>query len=205
MSTSSDVAFSPAVKALQLQRGSRKAYARMETRGSWETTISTDLRAFIEAQISVFLATASAAGQPTVQHRGGPAGFLKVLDEKTIGFAEYSGNAQYISQGNLTENPKVCLFLIDYAHRQRVKVWGEATVTSDRAVVERLLPEGKQAERAILISVTAWDGNCPQHIPQRFEAADVARALAEKDARIAALEKRLAELGHRAGPRAAGR
>ncbi len=194
---SSDVAFTPSVKAVQARKGSREAYRRVEERGTWQTLITPDLAQFVGAQTSVFLATASADGQPYIQHRGGPAGFLHVLDEKTIGFADFSGNRQFITQGNLAENPKAYLFLIDYAHRRRVKIWGEARVVEDDpALTAKLMPEGykARAEQAILFTVAAWDSNCPQHIPQRFEAADVAAALAERDQRIAALEAEIARL-----------
>lgn len=190
----SDVAFTDAVKAIQTQKGSRAAYARMEQGGGWETTVTPELAAFIAQQTSVFLASANAEGQPYIQHRGGPAGFLKVLDERTLGFADFRGNRQYITLGNLAENPKVHLFLIDYAHQRRIKIWGEArSVEDDPALVARLMPSGYDArpERAITIAITAWDANCPQHIPQRFEAEDVAAALAKKDARIAELEAQL--------------
>ena len=130
---SSDVAFTPTVKAIQERKGSRHGYAAMEQRGGWRTTITSDLAAFIAAQTSVFLATASADGQPYIQHRGGPAGFLHVLDDKTIAFADFSGNRQYISSGNLADNPKAHLFLIDYANRQRIKLWGEARIVEDDA------------------------------------------------------------------------
>jgi uncharacterized protein len=188
---SSDVAFTPTVKAVQARKGSRTSYARVEERGGWQTNIPPDLAAFIESQTSVFLATVNAQGQPYIQHRGGPAGFLRVLDDKTIGFADFAGNRQYITQGNLTDNPKAYLFLIDYAHRQRVKIWGEARVVeNDDALTAQLMPQGYKArpEQVILFTVSAWDTNCHQHIPQRFEAADVAAALAERDGRIAALE-----------------
>jgi uncharacterized protein len=188
---SSDVAFTPTVKSVQARKGSRTSYARVEERGGWQTRIPPDLAAFIESQTSVFLATVNAEGQPYIQHRGGPAGFLRVLDDKTIGFADFAGNRQYITQGNLADNPKAYLFLIDYAHRQRVKIWGEARVVeNDDALTARLMPQGYKArpEQVILFTVSAWDTNCHQHIPQRFEAADVAAALAERDGRIAALE-----------------
>jgi predicted pyridoxine 5'-phosphate oxidase superfamily flavin-nucleotide-binding protein len=193
---SSDVAFTPTVKAIQARKGSRKGYAGMEERGSWQTRITPDLAAFIEAQISVFLGTANAEGQPYIQHRGGPPGFLRVLDETTIGLADFTGNRQYITQGNLTDNPKAFLFLIDYANRQRVKLWGEAKMVEDKDLIARLMPADYQArpEQALIFTVTAWDMNCPQHIPQRFEAADVASALAKRDERIAALEAELATL-----------
>ena len=191
----SDVAFSDSVKTVQARLGSRKAYARLETGDGWETTISPDLAGFIGEQISFFLATASAAGQPYIQHRGGPKGFLRVLDDHTLAFADFRGNRQYVTLGNLAENPKVCLFLIDYAHRQRVKVWGEARVVEDDpALVAKLAVPGYEGrpERAIVISVATWDANCPQHIPVRFEAADVEAALATRDRRIAELEAELA-------------
>jgi predicted pyridoxine 5'-phosphate oxidase superfamily flavin-nucleotide-binding protein len=193
----SDVAFTATVKAVQRRKGSRTAYARVEERGSWATRITPDLAAFIEAQTSAFLASANADGQPYIQHRGGPAGFLKVLDEKTIAFADFTGNRQYITQGNLADNPRAHLFLIDYAHRRRVKIWGTARVVEgDAPLNESLMPSGYKArpEQAIVFTVSAWDTNCPQHIPQRFEAADVAAALAERDRRIAALEAEVARL-----------
>ncbi|WP_213161596.1 pyridoxamine 5'-phosphate oxidase family protein [Kaustia mangrovi] len=193
----SDVAFTPTVKAVQTRKGSRPLYARVEENGSWQTRIAPDLKAFIEAQRSVFLATANREGQPYIQHRGGPPGFLRVLDEATIGFADFAGNRQYITLGNLADNPKAYLFLIDYARRQRIKIWGEARVVEgDEELAASLMPEGykARAEQAILFTVAAWDANCPQHIPQRFEADDVAAALAERDRRIAELEAEIARL-----------
>jgi predicted pyridoxine 5'-phosphate oxidase superfamily flavin-nucleotide-binding protein len=194
---SSDIAFTPTVKEIQSRKGSRRGYARMEEGGSWQTVITPDLAAFIAEQTSIFLATANKDGQPYIQHRGGPAGFLHVLDEKTIAFADFAGNRQYISQGNLAENPKAYLFLIDYAHRRRIKIWGEARVVEGEAdFTARLMPEGYKArpEQVMLFTVFAWDSNCPQHIPQRFEAVDVASALAERDERIKALEAEIERL-----------
>jgi uncharacterized protein len=194
---SSDIGFSPSVKAIQARKGSRATYARMEEDGSWRTTITPDLADFIAVQTSVFLATASANGQPYIQHRGGPAGFLRVIDEKTIGFVDFAGNRQFITQGNLSENPRAYLFLIDYAHRRRIKLWGEARVVEgDAELTAKLMPENykARAEQVILFTVEAWDMNCPQHIPQRFEAADVAAALAERDRKIVELEAELARL-----------
>jgi uncharacterized protein len=196
---SSDVAFTPSVKAVQTRKGSRAAYARVEQRGGWLARITPDLAAFIASQTSIFLATVNAKGQPYIQHRGGPPGFLRVLDDKTIAFADFVGNRQYITLGNLTENPKAHLFLIDYAHRQRIKIWGEARVVEgDVELMARVMPAGYKArpEQVIIFTVSAWDANCSQHIPQRFEASDVAAALAERDRRIAALE---AEIGHLRG------
>jgi uncharacterized protein len=194
---SSDVAFTPTVKALQIRKGSRAAYERMEEKGSWHTQITQDLKAFIEAQLSVFLATVNVGGQPYIQHRGGPAGFLRVLDERTIAFVDFAGNRQYITQGNLSDNAKAHLFLIDYAHRKRVKIWGEARVVEGNdKLVEALMSEGYRArpEQVILFRVFAWDANCSQHIPQRFEAADVVAALAQCDEHIAELEAEVARL-----------
>src|SRR5262245_19408250 len=194
---SSDVAFTPSVKSVQSRKGSREAYARVEERGGWETRITPELAQFIAAQTSVFLATVSAEGQPYIQHRGGPPGFLHVLDDRTIAFADFAGNRQYITQGNLADNPKAHLFLIDYAHRQRVKIWGEARVVEgDAELIAQLMPEGYRArpEQAIVLTVSAWNANCPQHIPQRFEAADIAKALTEREERIAALEAKIERL-----------
>ena len=194
MHTASDIAFTPAVKAIQARKGSRHAYARMEEGRGWERRITPDLKAEIEAQISVMLATANAAGQPYVQHRGGPPGFLQVLDEHTLAFADFAGNRQFITQGNLGENPQAFLFLIDYAARRRIKIWGRARVVEgDAELMARLMPSGYAArpEQVILFDVEAWDVNCPQHIPQRFEAADVQAALQARDERIAELEQQL--------------
>jgi predicted pyridoxine 5'-phosphate oxidase superfamily flavin-nucleotide-binding protein len=169
----------------------------MEEGGSWETHITPELKEFIEAQTSVFLATANAEGQPYIQHRGGPAGFLHVLDDRTIGFADFVGNRQFITIGNLGENPKAHLFLIDYANQQRVKVWGMARVVEgDAELMARLMPQAYKARAAqvILFEVAAWDANCRQHIPQRFEAAEVAAALSERDRRIKALESEIERL-----------
>ena len=193
----SDIAFTPSIKAVQTRKGSRHGYQRMEERGSWQTRITPDLATFIAAQTSIFLATVNAEGQPYIQHRGGPAGFLRLLDDKTIGFVDFSGNRQYITQGNLADNPKAHLFLIDYAQQRRVKVWGEGRVVEgDAELTAKLMPDGYKArpEQVILFTVSAWDANCRQHIPQRFEAADVAAALAERDKRIEALEAEIAQL-----------
>jgi len=197
MNYSSDIAFTPAVKAIQQRKGSRKAYARMEEAGDWKTRIDEYLKAFIEQQTSVFMATVNGDGQPYIQHRGGPAGFLRVLDSETIGFVDFIGNKQYISLGNLAENPKAHLFLIDYANRRRVKIWGEARVVEgDEKLTTRLMPPAykARASQVILFRVTAWDENCPQHIPQRFEAADVAAVLAQQEERIAELESEILKL-----------
>lgn len=191
---SSDVAFSPAVKAVQSARGSRAAYARIEAHGGFRTGVTDELRAFLATIDTAFLATASADGQPYVQHRGGPKGFIRALDDETLGFVDLAGNRQYVTTGNLTENDRVCLFLIDYARRRRVKVWGRARVLPvTPAQIERLGAGGKP-EQVIAITVEAWDVNCPQHIPQKLDAADVAAAIERLEARIAELETENAQL-----------
>src|SRR4051795_1620322 len=196
-SYSSDVAFTPAVKATQTRKGSRQAYAHVEQNGEWRTEIDEQLTAFLGIQDSMFLATASAEGQPYIQHRGGPKGFVKILDKNTLAFADYGGNRQYITQGNLSENPKAYIFVMDFARRRRVKIWGEARVVDDDpALLKSLMPAGYKArpEQVILFKISAWDTNCPQHIPQKFDAADIATALAARDQRVAELEAELASV-----------
>jgi predicted pyridoxine 5'-phosphate oxidase superfamily flavin-nucleotide-binding protein len=192
----SDVAFTPAVKAIQARKGSREAYARAEQQG-WRTEVDEKLASFLAEANSFYFATASADGQPYIQHRGGPKGFLKVLDKQTLAFADYAGNQQFITQGNLTENPNAYIFIMDYAHRRRVKIWGEARVVEDdEALTASLMPKGYRArpEQVILFKIAAWDTNCPRHIPQKFDAVDVAAALAARDQRIAELEAEVAAL-----------
>jgi uncharacterized protein len=194
---SSDVAFTPAVKAIQTRKGSREGYALMEQDGGWRTEVDERLATFLSEANGFYLATASHDGQPYIQHRGGPKGFIKVLDKKTLAFADYRGNRQYITQGNLSENPKAHIFVMDYAHRRRVKIWGEARVVDDDpALLQALMPPGYKAkpEQVVLFTISAWDTNCPQHIPQKFDAADVASVLMARDARIAELEAEVAAL-----------
>ena len=188
---SSDVAFSPSVKAVQSERGSRAAYRRVEEGGGFETEVSDELRAFLAQVDTGFLATASADGQPYIQHRGGPKGFIQALDDHTLAFADFAGNRQYVSTGNLRDNDRVCLLLIDYERRRRVKLWGTArVVAATDALVARLAPPGYRArpEQVVLVSVSAWDVNCPQHIPQKLDAAEVGRTVERLQARIAELE-----------------
>lgn len=188
-----DIAFTPAVKAAQERKGSRAIYAGMEM----GETIDPNLAAFIAGVRSFYLATASKDGQPYIQHRGGPPGFLHVAGERQLAFADFKGNRQFITTGNLSENPKAYIFLMDYAHRQRIKIWGTARVVEGDAELEaRLIPEGYRArpEQVILFEVAAWDSNCPQHIPQMFHADDVRQAIEDRDARIAELEHELAAL-----------
>jgi predicted pyridoxine 5'-phosphate oxidase superfamily flavin-nucleotide-binding protein len=194
---SSDVAFTPAVKAIQSRKGSRDAYAEAAQNGDWRTEVDERLTATLAETNSFYFATATADGQPYIQHRGGPKGFVRILDKKTLAFADYAGNRQYVTQGNLSENPKAYMFLMDYAHRRRIKIWGEARVVDDEPALTRsLMPQGYRArpEQVILFKIAAWDTNCPQHIPQKFDAADVAQALAVRDGRIAELEAELAAL-----------
>ena len=198
----SDVAFTPAVKAIQTRKGSRQAYAQVEENGGWRKQIDDRLAAFLAETNSFYLATATADGQPYIQHRGGPKGFVKILDKNTLAFADYSGNRQFLTQGNLSENSKAHIFIMDYSRRRRVKIWGEARVVEgDVELTAKLMPHGYRArpEHVILFTVSAWDANCPQHIPQRFEAADVAAALAERDNRIEALEAEVRRLRHCGG------
>jgi hypothetical protein len=193
MSATEDVVFSASVKAAQTRKGSRVAYAKRAARDGWASTISPELAHFIETRESAFLATADLRGQPYIQHRGGPAGFLRVLDESTIGFADFAGNRQYITTGNLAENPKAHLFLIDYANAARVKIWGEARVVDHDERWARALPLGDyraRPEQVILFKVLAWDENCPQHIPRLVPASEVAA----RDSRIAELEAEIARL-----------
>jgi uncharacterized protein len=188
---SSDVAFTAAVKAMQSRRGSREAYAKMEARGGFRTKITPDLVAFLTEVDTAYLATANAAGQAYAQHRGGPKGFIRALDETTLGFADYAGNRQYITLGNLAENDQAFLFLMDYANRRRIKIWGRARVVEDDPeLISRLTSQGyaARADQAVLFEVKAWDVNCPRHIPQKLDAAEVAEVMATLRNRIETLE-----------------
>ncbi len=195
----SDVAFTPAVKAAQEKYGSRKSYARMERNDWWKTEVTEELANFIGQRDSFYLGTASADGQPYIQHRGGPKGFLKIIDEHTLAMADYSGNRQYISAGNLSENDRITIFLMDYPNRRRIKIWGRAEVI-DREDNPRLMEKladpdyPARIERAIVFTIDAWDGNCPQHINPRFteeEIAPLVRSLQEKIERLEAENKSL--------------
>jgi uncharacterized protein len=192
----SDIAFTDAVKAVQTRRGSREIYARREAGGGFRTEITDDLVGFLGDVDTAYLATASADGQPYAQHRGGPKGFIRRVGERTLGFADFKGNRQYVTTGNLMENSRAFLFLMDYAHRHRVKIWGRARVVEDQELIETLMPEGYRArpEQAILFDVEAWDVNCPQHIPQKIDAEDAARGIDRLQYRIEALERENAEL-----------
>lgn len=191
---SSDIAFTPAVKAIQSDKGSRTSYSRMEKGGSWETTVTPELEAFLSDLDMFYLGTANAEGQPYIQYRGGSPGFLKVVDEKTLGFSDFGGNRQYITLGNLSENSKAFIFLMDYAHSQRIKLWGNARLVDDAPTLLEKLRDpdypGK-VERAILFEIEAWDVNCPQHIHKRFSQRQVAPVIEQLQARIAELEAKL--------------
>jgi predicted pyridoxine 5'-phosphate oxidase superfamily flavin-nucleotide-binding protein len=197
MRPSSDIAFSPSVKSVQTRRGSRAGYAKMEEKGGFAVAIDASLAAFIGEQRSFYLATANADGQPYIQHRGGPKGFLRVLDEKTLAFADFAGNRQYITTGNLADNPKAMIFLMDYARRRRVKIWATArAVDDDPELAAQLMPKDykARAEAAIVFTIEAIDVNCPQHIPQMFFAEDVAEAIARLEQRVRELEAENARL-----------
>jgi predicted pyridoxine 5'-phosphate oxidase superfamily flavin-nucleotide-binding protein len=193
----SDLAFTPAVKAWQERQGSRAGYARMAEKRDWHDTVTPELVAFLAQRDSFYLSTASAEGRPYIQHRGGPAGFLKPLDDKCVAFADFGGNKQYITAGNLSENDRAFIFLMDYASRQRIKLWGRARVVeNDAELLERLAdPEyAAKPERAIVFELEAWDVNCPQHITPRYTEDQIAPALAKLQARIDELEVEVAGL-----------
>jgi predicted pyridoxine 5'-phosphate oxidase superfamily flavin-nucleotide-binding protein len=193
----SDVAFSPSVKAEQVRHGSRAQYEHMEQGKGWSSTITPDLAASIAEARSFYLATASAEGQPYIQHRGGPRGFLRALDDKTLAFADYRGNRQYITTGNLAENPRAYIFIMDYVRQRRTKLWGRAKVVEgDEALLSKLIDPGYRAmpERAIVFTLEAWDRNCPQHIPRMLPFDDVAAAVGRLEKRISDLEAENARL-----------
>ena len=193
----SDIAFTRAVKDAQKQRGSREAYARMDGRGGWQNKVTADLAEFIAERDSLYLATASADGQPYIQHRGGPKGFLKVLDEHTLAFADFVGNAQYISVGNLDENNKAFIFLMDYPNRRRIKIWGTAEIIEgDDELLNQLVDldyRGKP-QRAFVFQIQAWDVNCPQHIKPRWTEEEISPVIDELRARVDQLEAENARL-----------
>lgn len=193
----SDIAFTPSVKAIQTKSGSRSSYARMESGGSWETTVTPDLEAFLAELDMFYLGTANTEGQPYIQYRGGSSGFLKKLDDKTLGFADFGGNRQYITLGNLAENPQAFIFLMDYTRSRRIKVWGKARIVDDDpALLDRLRDPSYpgKVERAILFHVEAWDANCPQHIHKRFSQAQVAPVIEQLQGRITELEAEVRRL-----------
>ena len=201
----SAIAFTPTVKAAQEKHGSRASYAKMEQRsdqGPWRDVVTPELREFIAERDSLYLGTAGADGQPYIQFRGGPQGFLKVLDEHTLGLADFAGNAQYISLGNLSENNKAFIFLMDYANRRRIKIWGTAEfVEDDPHLLQKVVEAEYQArpERVLRFSVKAWSPNCPQHIKQRFTVEEMAPKIKKLQQCIADLEKTNASLRKQLG------
>ncbi len=193
----SDIAFTNMVKQFQTRNGSRDAYAKMETRGGWNDRITPQLAEFIAQRNSFYLATVNSEGQPYIQHRGGPRGFLKPIDDRTLGMADFRGNRQFISQGNLSESRKAFIFLMDYANRRRIKIWGEAAmVEGDSALIEAVMPPDYAAapERVLLFTVTAWDPNCPQHIPRKIDVDEADAMLFKQAGDIANLKAEIARL-----------
>lgn len=193
----SDIAFTPAVKSIQTANGSRSSYAQVEAGRGWQTRVTPELAGFLAGLDMFYLGTANAEGQPYIQYRGGSPGFLKVLDDRTLGFADFGGNRQYVTLGNLSENPRAFLFLMDYAAGRRIKVWGTARVVEgDDDLLGRLRDPGYpgRVERAIVFSVEAWDVNCPQHIHKRFSQRQVVPVVEGLQARIAELETEVARL-----------
>ena len=190
----SDIAFTSSVKAVQERLGSRKGYASMEQSGDWDDRVTPELATFIGERDTMFIATTNADGQPYIQHRGGPPGFLKVLDEHTLGFADFSGNRQYITVGNLDDNPKAFIFLIDFANRRRVKIWGRAEVVENNDELREKLHDpnyGSEPERMFLFHIDAWDMNCPKHIKPRFTEEEVGESIQALRDRIAQLEAKV--------------
>ncbi|MDH3504104.1 MAG: pyridoxamine 5'-phosphate oxidase family protein [Nitrospirota bacterium] len=187
----SDIAFTPSVKTVQGRLGSRQHYAQMEEGDGWSDTITPDLAAFLCERDSFYFATASGEGRPYIQHRGGPKGFLNVLDYRTLAFADYKGNRQYISLGNLAENNQAFLFLMDYATQTRIKMWGTAEVIEDDPELLKQLTDSRykgKPERVIRFHVEAWDVNCRQHIPVKYAQEDVESLVRPLRDRLAALE-----------------
>ncbi len=194
-----EIAFTQTVKRLQAEDGSRAAYARLEADAEPANHLFGPVEtAFVQARDSLYMATVGETGWPYLQHRGGPAGFVRVLDAGTLGFADFRGNRQHISAGNLQGDPRVSLFFMDYPNRRRLKVLGRAETVdpADTALLDALaLPDYRaRVERGLLIRIEAFDWNCPQHITPRFSPAEVEGLVAPLQARIAELEAELARL-----------
>jgi predicted pyridoxine 5'-phosphate oxidase superfamily flavin-nucleotide-binding protein len=192
----SDLVFPPAVRRAQAERGTAHVYDRKVAAG-FPNTVTPELAAFIAEQDTAFLGTASADGAPYIQHRGGPPGFIKVVDERTLGFADYRGNKQFITLGNLSENDRAYLFLIDFSRRQRIKLWGRARVVeNDDALIAKLFDQGYKAkpERVILFTIEAWDVNCSQHITARLSEAEIEQMAVTVRERIGELQAENARL-----------
>lgn len=189
----SDIAFTPTVKRIQKDKGSRDGYASMEKKGGWQDTVTDDLAVFIAERESFYFGTANSDGQPYIQHRGGKPGFLKIVDDKTLAFADFKGNRQYISSGNLSDNNKAYIFLMDYANRRRIKIWGTARVINDVKQMALWADDDYAGipEQAIVFDIKAWDVNCPQHITRRFTENQVLEFIAPLQQRIIDLETKL--------------
>ena len=199
----SDIAFTPAVKAIQSRKGSRSAYSKVEKGRGWQTKVTPELTDFLSEVDMFYLGTANAEGQPYIQYRGGSPGFLKVVDDKTLGFADFVGNKQYITLGNLSENPKAFIFLMDYAHGRRVKLWGSAhAVEDDPMLIDQLRDPSYPAEveGAILFTIEAWDVNCPQHIHKRFSQAAVDSVVKQLRSQVKELQAKLDKFESKESP-----
>jgi predicted pyridoxine 5'-phosphate oxidase superfamily flavin-nucleotide-binding protein len=195
----SDIAFTPSVKAFQTHMGSRENYEIMEQQGGWKVEVAPQLETFIGQMDTFFLGTVNAEGQPYIQHRGGPKGFLKVLDETTLAFGDFEGNRQYITAGNLEDNNKAFIFLLDAANRRRIKIWGRAEVIeNDPELLARFtsLEYGYEVTRVIRFHIDAWDVNCPQHITKRFTEEEIEQRIQPLKERIAELEQILETKGN---------
>jgi uncharacterized protein len=193
----SDVAFTPAVKSIQTAKGSRSSYAKLEQGRGWRTDVTPDLLDFLAGLDMFYLGTANAEGQPYIQYRGGTPSFLRALDAKTLAFADFGGNRQYVTLGNLSENSKAFIFLMDYATSQRIKLWGRAKVVDDDPALLDLLRDPDypaQVERAIVFTIEAWDINCPQHIHKRYSERQITPLIEQLHSRIAELASELAQI-----------
>ncbi|VXD24471.1 pyridoxamine 5'-phosphate oxidase family protein [Planktothrix paucivesiculata] len=187
-----EIAFTPEVEAAQELRGSRQTYQRYIANGDANDTITPKIQDLIDQLDGFYLGTVGSNGYPYIQFRGGKPGFLKVMNEKTLGFADFSGNVQYISVGNLSGNNKAFLFLMDYRHRQRIKIWGKAEyIEGDPVLIAQLkMPnDPSEIERAIIFHVEAISENCPQHIPIRYSEAEVEAMITPLQTRIVELEQ----------------
>ncbi|MBL4884573.1 MAG: pyridoxamine 5'-phosphate oxidase family protein [Planctomycetaceae bacterium] len=197
---SSDIAFTSTVKNIQAEKGSRASYSKVEQGRGWQTAVTSELTAFLAGLDMFYLGTANAKGQPYIQYRGGAPGVLKVIDEKTLGFADFGGNRQYITLGNLSDNPQAFIFLMDYVNSRRIKIWGTAKVVEDDPVLLKQLEDPEysgRVERAILFSIEAWDINCPQHIHKRFLQSTVAPIIEKQQAEIQELQSKISEYEQR--------
>ena len=197
MSNPIEIAFSSSVKDIQTRKGSRQHYQQFAEQGTWTDQLDQAAAAFIERQTTCYIGTANALGQPYIQHRGGPPGFMRVLDPQTVAFTDFKGNRQFITQGNLQDNPQAFIFLMDYANRRRLKLWGHASVIEhDMPLAQQLMPANysAQAEQVIAFRISLYDYNCSSHIPHLVDAETAIQAIAERDRRIVELEDALARL-----------